>query len=63
MDVKVHMMSIPIDMNGNIAPNGQGQGQGQRPNNVNIESAAKVSAVIPLSLARGFLLLNICHSL
>ena len=37
MDVKVHMMSIPIDMNGNIVPNGsmQGPGQGQRPNNNN----------------------------
>ena len=45
MDVKVHMMSIPIDMNGNIVPNGQapGQGQGQRPNNGNTESASKVS--------------------
>lgn len=37
MDVKVHMMSIPIDMNGNIVPNVsmQGPGQGQRPNNNN----------------------------
>jgi hypothetical protein len=33
MDVKVHMMSIPIDMNGNIVPNGSMQGQ--RPNNNN----------------------------
>lgn len=59
MDVKVHMMSIPIDMNGNIVPNGQapgqGQGQGQRPNNGNTESATKVSVVLtvihPIRLA------------
>ena len=55
MDVKVHMMSIPIDMNGNIVPNGsmqgpgQGQGQGQRPNNNNNnnESGNKVRELFP----------------
>jgi hypothetical protein len=52
MDVKVHMMSIPIDMNGNIVPNGsmQGQGPGQRPNNNNNnnnESGNKVRELFP----------------
>jgi hypothetical protein len=54
MDVKVHMMSIPIDMNGNIVPNGSmqgpGQGQGQRPNNNNNnnnESGNKVRELFP----------------
>ena len=70
MDVKVHMMSIPIDMNGNIVPNGNmqgpGQGQGQRPNNNNNnnnESGNKVREYFHSSILFGMTLLIARYSL